>query len=72
LNRSADVVARLLEQFHEPVLDLDVVVGAGKAKPRRPFERPLALGIELADEILEVEAGHGGSLEEKSQKRFGA
>ena len=54
-----DVVARLLEQFHQPVLDLHIVVGLGKAQPRRRLEGSLARRIELADQSAKIEAGHG-------------
>ena len=53
-----EVVARLFEELDEPVLDFDVVIRPRQAESGGPFERPLALGIELADEILEIEAGH--------------
>ena len=53
-----EVVARLFEELDEPVLDFDVVVRPRQAEPGGPFERPLALRIELTDEILEIEAGH--------------
>ncbi len=61
LEQQADVVARLLEQFHEPVLDLDIVIGSRQAKPSRPLERPLADGIEFADQPLEIETSHARS-----------
>ena len=58
--QQADVVARLLEQFDQPVLDLDVVVGLGKAEAGCPLQGPLAGRVEFADETLEIKSGHDG------------
>jgi hypothetical protein len=58
--QQADVIARLLEQFDEPVLDLDVVVGLREAEARCPFQGTLARGVQLADETLEIKSGHDG------------
>ena len=58
LEEEADVVAGLLQQLREPVLDLDVVVRPREAQPGCPFERPLADGVELPDESLEIKSGH--------------
>ena len=58
--QQADVVAWLLEQFHQPVLDLDVVLGLGEAEASRSFQGPLAGRIQLADKTLEIKSGHNG------------
>ena len=58
LEEQADVVAGLLQEFRKPVLDFDVVVRSGEAQAGRPFERPLADGVQLPDEPLEIESGH--------------
>ena len=46
------------QQFDEPVLDLDVVIGAGQAQPGGAFQRPATGCIEFADERLEIDCGH--------------
>jgi hypothetical protein len=58
LEEQADVVAGLLEEFREPVLHLDVVVRPREAQPGCSLERPLADGVQLPDESLEIESGH--------------
>ena len=56
--QKSDVVARLLEEFDQPVFDLDVVIRAREAQAGGTLKRPLALGIEFANQILEIETGH--------------
>src|SRR6267154_399693 len=50
-----------LKQFHQEVLDLNVVVGPREAKPRASFERGAGSVIELADEALQI-GGHSVSF----------
>ena len=58
LEEQADIVAGLLQELCEPVFDLDVVVRSREAQPGGSFERPLADGVQLPDESLEIESGH--------------
>ena len=58
LEEQADVVAGLLQELREPVLDLDVVVRSRETQAGGSFERPLADGVQLPDESLEIESGH--------------
>ncbi len=46
-----------LQQFHQEVLDFDVVMGSRKAEPCRGFERGARRIIEFADEAFQV-GGH--------------
>ena len=48
-----------VEQLHEEVLDLDVVVRSRQAQPRRRFDGAARRGVELGDESSEVDR-HGG------------
>src|SRR5579863_308998 len=47
-----------IEQLHQPMLDLDIVVTAGKRKTGSSLQRATALLVKLADERSNVEWGH--------------
>ena len=53
------VGAARFEQLHQPVLDLDVVVGPRQAQPGGAFQGPAAMAVELADERTLIDEGHG-------------
>ncbi len=58
LQQQAQIVAWLFEHFHQPVLDFDVVVGAGETEPGRTFQGPLADRVQLANQAFEIEPSH--------------
>ncbi len=53
-----NVAVGRIEQLHQPVLDLDVVMGARQGQPRGGFERPPARLVQSTDQRLQVYCRH--------------